>query len=334
MRLLAQILTEITQSRRQKVVAGVDFQWARNSYTYNAFRIFELIFWRRAGIRHETTVKKIDGITFTFAHSWESLLAISEQKLRETFSFHWKPIRIYIPMLLTPQGIPIPTSPYLFAIAFDNSAQNSGAITNISTPYTVTGSNPFLVLAGMANKLGGDSWPTNATYAGVNMTKLESALTTCNSNQWNAFYYLFAPATGSNTIALTWVGTPVVENVFWSSYSGTHQSALDSSATLGSVAGTATSFNATTNVVATNCWLITNTDNDQTAPTITGGTARQTIGSNQISDSNTTVGTGSQSIGFSWTPAAHWYYQVISISPPASAVTTTVISTLLFMGTG
>src|SRR5690349_16076088 len=51
-------------------------EWANDSCVHNIFRLYELIFWRRVGIRAELSSYLKDGRTSYYCHSWESVFAL------------------------------------------------------------------------------------------------------------------------------------------------------------------------------------------------------------------------------------------------------------------
>ncbi len=313
-------LAVLTQHKRE-VISIDKIQWASNLWVYNIFRVYEIIFGRRHGIKHEMSKDIANNITY--AHTWEAAFALIEYQIRELR--HWRfPYRIYIPVLATPTGVLIPASPYLFAIAFDTSANFGTVTTNVSSSYTVTGSNPFLMASGLGKHgaAGSDVWPTNCTYNSVNMTKTDATTTyPGGGGAWLAAYYLFAPATGSNTFAITWTQSLQFAFPFCSSYSGTSQSGTLDSHNSASGTSAGTSWVASTTVVAASCWLWTNSDNDNDVTTLSIGTERQASGNHGApNDSNATVGTGSQSITYTLASGtANYAWFMISIAPAASA---------------
>ena len=106
-------------------------------------------------------------------------------------------------------------------IAFDNSkglAQSFGGITSLSTSFTVTGSNLFLVAVGFMQTVGAAS---SATYAGVSLTQSNGG-STCNV--LNPFFgYLTGPSTGANTFVYTVGTTTFAVNFLVATYSGVDQ---------------------------------------------------------------------------------------------------------------
>lgn len=326
-----------TRADRQKVVAGVDFEWSDKSWTHNAFRVYELIFWRRYGIRAESKGYFTEGgVRYgkfkQYAISWEATVALFETAVRQMLTFRLPQISLeYVPLiqLQTPQGIVIQQLwvPYRFAIALDTSRSTGEETSDPTTyAYTCTGSNLVLILAGSMQRLTSTGWPAASaiTYNSVAMdAQIAQGGMNIYTNRWMATYYLINPSTGSNTMSINWVNT--IQNAFplTASYSGVKQTGFpDSSSGFVTDSGTAGSFSPTTTVSASNCWLTANTDNDQWVPSISGnnGVNRANNASSIVYvDSNGTVSTGSQSFTLSGSPNAHWSYIAVSIAPvPAS----------------
>lgn len=240
MRILANILAFITQKPREKVV----IQWSNVYWVSNLFRLWELIFWRREGIRHETTTRIFEGKPIFYAHTWEAALCWFECRLREMFTFKFVPFKIYVPVLMTPQGIPFPASPYLFAIALNDSPSQVG---NAASVTVTAGTNIAAVCFVFLNP----------TTAAASCTLGISSMTQIGTQQTSGsfsiqLFVLGAPPTGSQVI--TQVGGTTYLNNF-ATFSGVDQtSPVDNS---GASFGKAAAITATTpSVVASNCWLI------------------------------------------------------------------------------
>jgi hypothetical protein len=331
MQILAQLMAEITRQSRYQVVAGVDFEWS-NLLSHNLFRCFEVIFWRKFGIRAEVSAGVLsDGSVYQIAHSWEAAIVIFEQHVRNFFSFKWArlPIRVWIPIMQTPQGFAIPTSPYLFAIAFDTSANGATSASGaISWSHTVTGSNTFGVVYLFQNNPADD---ITVTFNSVSMTKAATSQQSADTNKMSLFY-LASPTTGTISGAGNAATTYFTGGS--ESFSGA-PGGLDSVATNNPAAGT--TLTLTTTVVAANCWLVSGCRlSGQTVNAGTGTTKRQSGGGADygIGDSNATVGTGSQSMGWTHTSDNQGGI-IISISPTAAGATPKKVKpTLLLMGVG
>lgn len=208
--------------------------------------------------------------------------------------------------------------------------------TSISVTHVCTGSNLILICC---LAIGGNQVAT-ATYNGVSMTSIGMNF----SNRSVQMFYLVNPATGSNALTASWssAGLAYIEGM---SYTGASQTGQpDSSNTAGSTAGVGTSFSAATTVVAANCWLVGAgyaTNGIGTTFTASGLTSinvqQQNANATELGmDSNGTVSTGSQSLG--WTqslPDGGGVGIVLASIAPAGAITTvTSIPSLILTGVG
>lgn len=88
------------------------------------------------------------------------------------------------------------------ALAFDATSTSGATGTSLSWSHTCTGNNRFLVV-GLSSRsaLGSPA----VTYAGVAMTLHDSQTGATGGNAY--WYYLAAPASGSNTVSVTWTGS-------------------------------------------------------------------------------------------------------------------------------
>lgn len=325
-RILPTLLAWITGHVRYRV----DIEWSSVLWTHNAFRAYELIFWRKYGIRREASAisyfdkelgKRI--VKYT-CFTWEARIAYTEARIRNGFralkSLRARklfPYRIGIAEIATPSGIRIPC-PYLFAIAVDatGALRNSGGGTPISFSLTTSGSDRLL----LADSISFQQYTLTLTYNLSSLTKFEGISGIENTLNAPEGFYLNAPATGSNTLAATYSDN---DNCALAavSYTGCSQTSavIDSHATA-STAG-ATSLACSTTVVLSNCWEIVFANSDQGVSAGTGATLRvAATGSldNTVFDSNGTVSTGSQSITFNITPSGKGRAVVFSITPPVS----------------
>lgn len=207
------------------------------------------------------------------------------------------------------------------AIAFD--AATNGGYNVASYSHTCTGSD--LALIATITRLTGGT-PT-ATYNGVSMTSVGSR---ANTFGWTTtVFVLLNPATGSNTLAFSTTGSDYISGC--SSYTGVKQSGFpDSSASIEGAAATSP-VTATTTVVASNCWTwavgflasssgpysLASDKTDRTTGAITGSNGEKYV----ISDSNATVGTGSQSIIMTGTGSGSYRNSIfiLSIEPSVAA---------------
>lgn len=214
-----------------------EIEWSDKSITHNVFRVYEMLFWRRYGIRAEMTA--IPGRQFF--HSFESACAYAESRIRGLVP---APVKIWIPQLATPMGGFIPQSPFLFAIAFDAAA--NGGTAGSSWSHTCTGSNRVIFAANTSLQSVGTP---SATYAAVSLTQVNQA-TTGPANYRQNLFYLAAPTTGANTLALggsNRIGAS-------SSYSGASQTGIPDNSNTGS--NSTTSLTIATTTIADNCWVV------------------------------------------------------------------------------
>ncbi len=135
------------------------------------------------------------------------------------------------------------------AIAFDATSLVDGGT---SVSHTCTGSN-LILFAGVSFNTA-DGTITGATYNGVGMTEVtRQAVGGVPGTQTVALFYLVAPATGSNTLAVT--GTASAPTLIGSSYTGAKQTGIpDASASTNSASATSISQAVTT--VADNSWVV------------------------------------------------------------------------------
>lgn len=184
------------------------------------------------------------------------------------------------------------------AIAFD--AVGGGASSGSSFSHTCTGSNLILFVLTLEDPAGGGP-VTAVTYNGVSMTNSGLGTLVDGTRLW----YLYAPATGSNTVAVTGgAGNGHIS----ASYSGAKQSGFPDSAGANTDTVPNTSIVVSTTVVASDCWFIGYGGLQKSVGTATTCTTSRTSRSayNSLSaagrsfatnfwDSNGTVSTGSQS---------------------------------------
>lgn len=284
--------------------------WEKKCFIHNCFRLYELIFWRRAGVRPEmSAIRNNSGKVFYAFHTLESALVHFEGLVRKFFKeFKIIPFKVYIPQIATPQGIMFP-SPYLFAIALGTTANNyaaSGTQNRIS--FTATGSDRISVATVFAG--GGDlvtSYQVNAV-SGTQVTK-ENGI---GGNNWGYMYYFIAPsASAVNHDINSSASNDTDFNII--SYSGAKQTGQMDSFAIGTATGNLT---LSTTVVASNCWLISWGRNTAAGlPAAGTGTTLRVSGTyHRTGDSNGTVGTGAQTM--QWTNATGTTVGIIaSIAP-------------------
>jgi hypothetical protein len=294
---------------------------------HNAFRVYELIFWRKCGIRHESSVAATQEeggqpvITYAF-HTTEAFLAFAEGWIRGKMP-KLAPVRLYIPVLQTTTGMPVFASPYLFAIAFDGSGNaRTGAGSSLNMSVTTSGSNRVLVEQNMQNNA--SDVVTGVTYNAVAMTQKYAA--SPPSAMWIYYYTLIAPSTGANNVTISQSASTFIGAVAMS-YTGANQTTqFLGIANNGTASGTSTSV--TVNMTYNNSYCAGFGEVLSGAnPTAGSGTVRRVINlsdGNSGFDSNGTVGaTGNYTLNMSWAGAAPGYMQaleIVDVSPTPSGV--------------
>jgi len=200
------------------------------------------------------------------------------------------------------------------AIAYDHSALLFSEQFGTQTiAYTCSGTNRILFVeaSGIAS--------ATVTYGGVSMT----ALAGDPSNYYTSIFYLINPASGANNVVVS--GTFGRGSATAVSYNGANR--IDSNSTF--TWETTNNVAKSTTVVNSNCWLIAfgykTASFDATLSTTLTQRLMQHWYSNGpytaviISDSNGTVGTGSQGTTFTYSSNDYsGYFGVLSISPPFS----------------
>lgn len=316
---LPYILAFITSKERYKVKVGVDFEWSSKSWTHNIFRVYELIFGRRWGIRAElSTGWSKDGNQLFYCHSWEAAFAVTETLIREWLAAK-KPsfVRLYTPVMATNNGFQLPSSPFLFAIATDATASGTYGASPRTHSHICTGSDLILMMAGFSFGSG-----TTSTYNSVSMTNLGAyTYSVSGTARYGCLNYLVNPSTGSNTLSFSPGGDGIAVTSSYTGVSSTGQpDAAINTQTTGT--GSAASLTATVTVTASGSWLMAGTICEGNALTAGTGATLRITGTNPavaFFDSNGAPGTGSQSMTVNETPSSLLAMGMVSIAPVAVA---------------
>jgi len=236
-----------------------DIEWSQKSWVHNIFRVYELIFWRKYGIRKEASayLGKDGNVHYQF-YTLESFLLYSESLVRELFkkkfklNFEFTQLQFAMPVN-TPQ-LQIPW--ISFAIAFGgNSTGNATAATNtISYSFTTGGSDRIMFSHNTNDTSAQDN--TVATYNSVSMTNIQSA-NFGGVGSWIFLWMLVAPTTGSNTYSSSFTSNHQIDSLSIY-YTGAKQTAQPDNSTSGFL-GAANSFALTLTTVADNSWAMMST---------------------------------------------------------------------------
>src|ERR1035437_3258145 len=185
-------------------------------------------------------------------------------------------------------------------MTFDNVSAGTTGGSSFAQSFAVTGPNPIFLMIVQTNT-GEDTRVQTPTYNGVAVTEVGRLAITPENQQAYIAYLLMAPATGTNTIAVTYSpALSVYGNIVVVSYRGASQvNQPDSYGQFNQNSGPI-AVTATTTVVNSNCWLV-GFATDGITGAGAGTTHRGGAGTTYAGDSNGTVPTGSQSLQWSTT---------------------------------
>ena len=248
------LMAKITGTKRYRVVPGVDFEWDARSWAHNVCRAYEMVFYRRYGVRAEASARVYrdeDGqiITIQAFHSFEAVFKHVEHVLRTFFKWDWMPYRIYIPMMMTTTGMPIFASPYLFAIAqvSSTSGTSGGGATTFTSSSFSFGTIGGAVFVGGENNTSGTI--TSASCTDKSLTSLDSAIESADVRIFS--FYGTGTYTSSQTVTIN--GGSAVLNIIAGTYSGVSGAAADAHGS--NTSGATTSYSQSLTTIADNCWL-------------------------------------------------------------------------------
>lgn len=261
-----------------------EIKWSSKSWTHNVFRLYELIFWRRYGIRAESSAgiksiivngKKKNVIIYEY-YTFEATIAGFEGRLRKQLSKIKNldislnlPFKLYLYKLETTKGIDsgIFFSPYVFAIAYDSDSgtnASTSATSSLTISYTTSGSDRLIASSAVAN--GPSYTTTGVTYNSVALTKINERRDSAGPIQ--GLWYLVNPASGTNNLIITDSGSATAGGCI--SFTGAHQTnPLDASSL--TTESSTTSYSCSVTTVAANCMLVC-TSRTGNGSTLTGGT--------------------------------------------------------------
>ncbi len=172
------------------------------------------------------------------------------------------------------------------AIAFDNATGITiGSGSSQTIPYTVSGSNTFLVVSTETGYPGTDD-VTSITYNGVAMTRLFTSLRT----RQDFIYYLVNPSTGTHDVVISLNRSADSITTTITSYTGVNQ--IGQPTQSNSCASATCSVTTTTN----NAWLVGTGFADSSWTNPTGQTERTSISSQKNIDKGPITPTGTDSL--------------------------------------
>lgn len=242
--LLSSIIPNILAAVTGKARYRPEIDWSGNSWVHNIFRVYELIFWRRVGLRPEiASADFFDGKGNKIAEifqcfTFEGVCAQTETYIRQLLSFNWFPVKVQLVKMET-AGISTLPFGYSFAIAVDVSGHTDGFSGNSNTrAHTCTGSNR--VLSDFTSATNG-GFTCTTTYNSVAMTRHISI----TANYSSAAFTLIAPATGANNIVESFSGATSISSSMSISFSGADQTTQPDGSNTASVGGSSAALTMT-----------------------------------------------------------------------------------------
>lgn len=271
-----------------------------DSWTNNFFRTYEWIFFRRCGIRKETSYDSKGNRT---AHTLEAKCFWIEEVVRGYFkSFKIIRLPVYFPVYV---GIPTQRIPlgYMFAIARGTATIGNrldiGVASSTQSFSASSGSDNFAIYSLYAEAGAGVDPITSVTYAAAAMT-LAVKIQRSTGTGYQYSYYKINPATGANDATANFSPNATTLNNGFVNYTGVDQtSPID--ATASSVNGSGnTTLSTTLTVVASNCWAFNGSFANNGSLTFTAGITNSLGSPNAggwgIADTNGTIGTGGNTV--------------------------------------
>lgn len=276
--LIPKLWARVTKTHRQKV----EIIWSDKSWVHNIFRFYELVCWRKFGVRPEASTRtwhddKGKMHVIREFYTIEALLAYCETLVREYLSiksikrvirfFDWRDWGFEVEYITAPRlqatnGMQFDFNPKLpifsLAVAFDASSSKGGtSATTETVNHVCTGTH--LVLWSMGgSETNTISSNTGVTYNGVafaNYTQDQRPNGDGSNADWGSIWYLVNPATGTNSLVSTWNGSSAFKEVISVSYSG-----CDTSNPIGATtnnSGFSTNVTATVNTLYADSYVIT-----------------------------------------------------------------------------
>lgn len=283
--MLREILHSITEKVSRSKRDRVDFIWNEGSLTYNLFRGYEYFCGRRSGIRPEMSANSDGVVQF---HTWEAAIVWTESKIRQFKLPVFSIKKVYLPQFASVSGLPMPGSPYLFAIAFDATALSSESNnTGQAWNHTCTGTNPMLVVFDAAENAATDPY-TDMTYNSVPMTVV-NGIASSTGNRYGKMWSQGNPTTGSSLSIQPTLSPSQFNQGASISYSGCATTA-DGNNTAGGSSSTSLNISVTPNTAGNNDWAVWGIHNTGGNTTAVNGTKRQSGGAPMaMGDSNATV---------------------------------------------
>lgn len=299
-KVLASLMAAITNHPRYLP----NIEWSSSSWTHNVFRIWELVFGRRVGVRAEmsssTFYKNGRWHRLYSFHTAEAAIAHFESVIRNGFE-KLIPDRVYFPQLAGPGGIPVPSQfGILMAVAYDAVSSSAATATTLTTTHTCTGSDRYLTAGGS-----GRQTISAASYNSVAMTSLGTPA--FNSPVRAAMYGLLGPDSGGNTLSMTFGGTYNVLGGI--SFTG-------AGSVSGYVSNTGSSTTVSLTVVSVSTSIVVDCidHGDDGNPTATGSGQTARYATNNADAAGGSTKTGAASTAMTWTRPGSSVWATVGVS--------------------
>lgn len=299
-----------------------DFTFPKGMWVHTAFRMWEVVFGRRAGIRPEmASWVNYDGSEGRAFYTWEKLFMFMEHTIRAFFRMpRIVPFKIYLPVFASPQGMPMMGAPYLLAIAYVTQANHqggSGATLTITNMVVASGN---ILLACVQT----NASTTNTPITGIvfntseTMTQIITDFNTTSTKVTEDLWQILAPTATTASIVATSSHNP--EANFYGTglaYSGAKTSGLITNSA--SNKGHGSPCTVTVTGTTSTSWLVGGVIVSSSGTTDSTGYLTRSTGGPSVGDSNGTVAGGSVSMNTTTGAGDDWVFVSGELTVPGAA---------------
>lgn len=350
--ILPALLAILTQKRRRIVRPVVDFEWKNQGLVGSFFRLWEIVFGRKDGIRLESSGMVIDGVLVNKFFTIESYLSYCEFTLRDLIKksigdifqipFFLKELAL-VPKIVSSSGEAMATYPYMFAIAIESNDTVYHASANASSSITQSltigsGSNEYILGFYEIDVVTTATTLSTSTWNAVSMSQLVK-VDPITLQHGNYIFGLVNPTTGTNNMVGTADGTCQFGiRLAYVNLTGAAQTGQPDSTGVNSGTGAATTLTVSITTVADNTAAFIQ---NACGTTASGGTNETTVivdaGNGRVLAKSATfpltpAGLYSMTSNFTTNVGNIFTGTACSIAPVGGAVTTHNLS-LLGVGT-
>lgn len=309
MNIIPHILAQLTGDRYLP-----EIQWARNNWTHNFFRLYEIIFWKKAGLTREWAIIDNKLHLFTVEARIAHIEGIVRQYIR---SFKVEKVPVPCLNIAGVARVNILPFPYLYAISRDTNNADSGA-TSSSRTQTLTCSGSDRILLGFPYHDTGGLSISAFTYDSVSMGAAVGTTTTANGSFYS--YALVAPNTTAGASLSVTLGGSTYVFINAISYTGALQTGQPDAHNETSDAASGASISTSVTTVASKCWIAGASRHDNVG-TISGTNsftlvAQSGANGTAVLDTNGVIDpAGATTVGSSSTSNGGRYLVAVSVAP-------------------